>query len=141
MVAPRSRPSSATLFAKIRTWEANSRQNGSKLGIIEIPPQCSAFTEDELEGYLLGHSPQDLAGRIEDHCRVCLDCQARLAELEEFTAKLKVAPDRVESEGIIAGRPRACFVQFLSETVRHSAGTKHLSDWGPKADRYASPQM
>ncbi|MGJ5814868.1 PilZ domain-containing protein [Paludibaculum fermentans] len=66
-----------------------------------MPLECSAYTDDELEGYLLGRSPEDLAERIAAHCRVCPDCQAQLAELEQFILKLKVALERVESEGTV----------------------------------------
>lgn len=96
-----------------------------------MPPQCSAFTDDELEGYLLGSSTQDLSRRIAAHCRACTDSQAQLAELERFILKLKVALDRVESEGTVAD----WFDDTDSERVE-SRGANRLPCNTPVSVRY-----
>lgn len=69
---------------------------------MRMPQPCHAFTDDDLEEYLLGHSPLGQASSIVYHCRSCRGCQVQLTELEGFILGLKLALSRVDAEALAA---------------------------------------
>ena len=59
-------------------------------GAVQLAVECHP-DEDALESHALGKARGAKLARIEEHLLVCVDCQKRLAELDEFVGALREA--------------------------------------------------
>ena len=75
----------------------------------------SAFhiTDDRLESYTLGFSSERESECIEEHVLVCLECQKRLQDVDEFVQIIAAALAE-PSDDPPAARSRRIQLRFLS---------------------------
>ncbi len=51
---------------------------------------------EELEGYSLGHIPEEQAGRLEEHLLICATCRQRLEENDSYTSAMRQAAAQLQ---------------------------------------------
>ena len=74
----------------------------------------SHFPEDVLERYAMGKLSNQESEPLEEHLLVCVPCQQRLAELDEFLGSRPKSP----------GTPRAKTFKTSSVSLRASVGIR-----------------
>jgi hypothetical protein len=80
----------------------------------DINPHIAA---EELEGYSLGHIPEQQAGRLEEHLLICDTCRQRLEENDSYNSAMRQAAAQLQDSPARPERRPWSFPRLLPATV------------------------